>query len=327
MIVRSVRVFPEGYNNETQVVATVLSYDGTFPLEILASLGASAAMHISDLPFNGPTAAVQVGRINKQFIANPTPAQLEESDMDITIAGTRNGILMVEGEAKFISESEALEALKFGHKSLGVVFDAQDELRQKTGSKVKRVFTPAAIDAGFKKQVEDFLTPKIKAALSIQEKQKRYETAGAAVKEAAAKFVQTASEADQPKMKKQLDFLAEGVKYNVARFMILDDKIRIDGRNTTTVRPILCEAAILPRAHGSALFTRGETQVLGTVTLGTGDDEQMIDSLSGMLKRKFLLHYNFPPFSVGETGRMGGQSRRELGHGNFGRARVETNFA
>ncbi len=309
--------FPEGYNTETQVVATVLSYDGTFPLEILASLGASAAMHISDLPFNGPTAAVQVGRHNGQFVVNPSPAQLEECDMDITIAGTRNGILMVEGEAKFISEKEALEALKFGHKALGVVFDAQDELRQKTGSKVKRVFTPAAIDETFKKQVEDFLTPKIKAALSIQEKQKRYETAGAAVKEAAAKFVATAAEADQPKLKKHLDFLAEGVKYKVARFMILDDKIRIDGRNTTTVRPILCEAAILPRVHGSALFTRGETQVLGTVTLGTGDDEQMIDALGGTLKRKFMLHYNFPPFSVGETGRMGGQSRRELGHGNL----------
>ena len=309
--------FPEGYNTETQVVATVLSYDGTFPLEILASLGASAAMHISDLPFNGPTAAVQVGRHNGQFVVNPTPAQLEECDMDITIAGTRNGILMVEGEAKFISESEALDALKFGHKALAVVFDAQDELRKKTGSKPKRAFTPVAIDEAFKKQVEDFLTPKIKAALSIQEKQKRYETAGLAVKEAAAKFLAGVAETDLAKMKKQLDFLAEGVKYKVARFMILDDKVRIDGRNTTTVRPILCEAAILPRAHGSALFTRGETQVLGTVTLGTGDDEQMIDSLSGMLKRKFLLHYNFPPYSVGETGRMGGQSRRELGHGNL----------
>ncbi len=309
--------FPEGYNTETQVVATVLSYDGSFPLEILASLGASAAMHISDLPFNGPTAAVQVGRLNGQFMVNPSPAQLDECDMDITIAGTRNGILMVEGEAKFISEAEALEALKFGHKALGVAFDAQDELRKKTGSKVKRTFTPAAIDETFKKQVEDFLTPKIKAALSIQEKQKRYETAGAAVKEAAAKFLTGVPESDLAKMKKNLEFLAEGVKYKVARFMILDDKVRIDGRNTTTVRPILCEAAILPRAHGSALFTRGETQVLGTVTLGTGDDEQMIDALGGTVKRKFLLHYNFPPFSVGETGRMGGQSRRELGHGNL----------
>ena len=309
--------FPEGYNNETQVVATVLSYDGTYPLEILASLGASAAMHISDLPFNGPTAAVQVARQGGQFVLNPSPLQLEECDLNIMIAGTRNGILMLEGEAKFISESEALEALKFGHQALAVVFDAQDELRKKTGSKAKRAFTPAQMDETFKKQVEDFLTPKIKAALSIREKAQRYEAAGVAHKEAEAKFLSDKPAAEAADLKKHIEFLVEGIKYKAARLMILDDKIRIDGRDTTTVRPILCESAVLPRAHGSGLFTRGETQVLGVVTLGTGDDEQMIDALGGMLKKRFLLHYNFPPFSVGETGRMGGQSRRELGHGNL----------
>lgn len=319
LIDRPIRpVFPEGYRHETQVVATTLSYDATFPIEMLASIGASAALHISDIPFGGPTCAVQIGRIGGQFVLNPSAQQLETSDMDIVIAGTRNGILMVEGETQFVSEADALAALKFGHSSMMAIFDAIDELRVKTGSKAKRAFTPPAIDATFEAEVTAFLEPKINAALRIREKMARYGAVDAARAEADEKFLKPiADDKLKATRTKELGMVVENIKYKAARLMILDDKIRIDGRDVKTVRPIACEAAILPRAHGSALFTRGETQVLGTVTLGTGDDEQMIDALGGMVKRKFLLHYNFPPFSVGETGRMGGQSRREIGHGNL----------
>ncbi|MGE5085820.1 MAG: polyribonucleotide nucleotidyltransferase, partial [Bacillota bacterium] len=310
--------FPEGYRNETQIVATVLSADGSFPLEILASLGASAALHVSDIPFNGPTAAVQVGRVDGQFVANPTPQQMEKSDMDVIVAGTRNGLLMVEGETKFISEADVLAALKFGHQSMLPLLNAQDELREKTGSTAKRAFTPPVIDADFKGAAESFLQPKIAAALAIKEKQDRYAAANAAAADAEKALLASITDKELLKQrKKELNTIVEDLKYKEARAMILDRKVRIDGRNTTTVRPVANEVGILPRAHGSGLFTRGETQVLGTVTLGTGDDEQMVDSLLGMQKRKFMLHYNFPPYSVGEVGRMSGTSRREIGHGNL----------
>lgn len=310
--------FPEGYRNDTQVVATVLSADGAFPIEILASIGASAALHISDIPFSGPTAAVQVGRVDGQLVANPTPQQKEKSDMDIIVAGTRNGLLMVEGETKFISEADALAALKFGHQALLPLLNAQDELREKIGSKSKRVFMPAQIDADFKTQAENLLSQKIKAALVIREKSERY-NAYAAAKDEAQKALLSgiADEKLQGSRKKELATIIEDLKYRLSRAMILDSGTRIDGRDLKTVRPISCEVGILPRTHGSGLFTRGETQVLGTTTLGTGDDEQMVDSLYGMQKNKFLLHYNFPPFSVGEVGRFGGQGRREIGHGNL----------
>lgn len=319
LIDRPIRpLFPEGYRYETQVVATTLSYDGTYPLEVLSSIGASAALHISDIPFNGPTAAVQVARIGGQFVLNPSTTQLEQSDMDIMIAGTRNGIMMVEGETKFISESDALAALKFGHESLIPIFNLIDELREKTGNTPKRGFTPFKVNEAFEKEAEEFLNPRINAALRIRVKQDRYAAVDAAKKAAEEKFIASITDKDLAALrKKELGIIIENIKYKVARFMILDDKVRIDGRDTKTVRPIACEVALLPRAHGSGLFTRGETQVLGTVTLGTGEDEQMIDALGGTEKKKFLLHYNFPPFSVGETGRMGGQSRREIGHGNL----------
>ncbi|MEK2690643.1 polyribonucleotide nucleotidyltransferase [Bdellovibrio sp. GT3] len=310
--------FPEGYRYETQIVATVLSADGSFPLEILASLGASAALHVSNIPFNGPTAAVQIARVDGQFIANPTPQQMEKSDMDMIVAGTRNGLLMVEGETKFITEADALAALKFGHQALMPLLNAQDELREKMGSVAKRTFTAPAVDADFKASAEAFLQPKIAAALAIKEKQDRYAASATAAADAEKALLASITDKDLLKQrKKDLNTVIEDLKYKEARAMILDRKVRIDGRNTTTVRPVANEVGILPRAHGSGLFTRGETQVLGTVTLGTGDDEQMVDSLLGVQKRKFLLHYNFPPYSVGEVGRMSGTSRREIGHGNL----------
>nr|BFD59248.1 polyribonucleotide nucleotidyltransferase [Bdellovibrio sp. CKG001]BFD62625.1 polyribonucleotide nucleotidyltransferase [Bdellovibrio sp. HM001]BFD67384.1 polyribonucleotide nucleotidyltransferase [Bdellovibrio sp. HAGR004] len=319
LIDRPIRpVFPEGYRHETQIVATVLSADGAFPLEILASLGASAALHCSDIPFNGPTAAVQIARVDGQFVANPTPQQMEKSDMDMIVAGTRNGLLMVEGETKFISEADALAALKFGHQSLIPLLNAQDELREKAGSVAKRAFVAPSIDADFKTKAEGLLRPKIAAALSIKEKQDRYAAANEAAAEAEKALLAGIEDKELLKQrKKELNTIVEDLKYQEARSMILDRAVRIDGRDVKTVRPIANEVGLLPRAHGSALFTRGETQVLGTVTLGTADDEQMVDSLLGLQKRKFMLHYNFPPYSVGEVGRMSGTSRREIGHGNL----------
>ncbi len=308
--------FPEGYRCDTQVVATVLSSDGSFPIEVLSSLGASAALHISDIPFDGPTAAVQVARVDGQFLANPTPQQLEKSDVDLIVAGTRQGLLMVEGETKLISEADTLAALKFGHQSLIPLLNAQDELREKAGSKQKRVFVAPQIDADFKAQASKLLTPMIEKALNVKDKTERYALVTEAKLKAKADLIATLTDANlAAKRTKELSTIIDDIKYTVARSMILDKAHRIDGRDMKTVRPIACEVSVLPRAHGSSLFTRGETQCLGAVTLGTGDDEQMVDTLLGNIKRRFMLHYNFPPFSVGEVGRFGGQGRREIGHG------------
>lgn len=308
-------MFPEGYNFETQVVATVLSSDGLFPTDVLASAAASAALHISNIPFNGPTASVKIGRVDGQFVANPSPKQLLTSDIDITVAGSKNGLLMVEGESKFVSESDVLSALKFAHESMMPIFAAQNELREKTGSKAKRDFTPKGVEADLKTQLENFLKPKVDAGLGIKTKAERYAALEAAMKEAKEKFTAGVPKDELDARKKDISKVFEDLKYRGAREMILEKKVRIDGRDTLTVRPIACEVGLLPRAHGSGLFTRGETQVLGTVTLGTGQDEQTIDALNGNVTKRFMLHYNFPPYSVGEVGRMSGTGRREIGHG------------
>ncbi len=308
-------MFPEGYNFETQVVATVLSSDGLFPTDVLASAAASAALHISNIPFNGPTGSIKIGRIGGQFIANPSPKQLLDSDIDITVAGSQNGLLMVEGESKFVSESDVLSALKFAHEAMMPLFAAQNELREKTGSKAKREFTPKNVEESLKAQIESFMKPKVDAALDIKTKAERYDALNAALSEAKEKFTEGLAKDEIEARNKDISKVFEDLKYRGARSMILDKKVRIDGRDTLTVRPIACEVSLLPRAHGSGLFTRGETQVLGTVTLGTGQDEQTIDALGGNVTKRFMLHYNFPPYSVGEVGRMTGTGRREIGHG------------
>lgn len=309
--------FPEGYRFETQVVATIMSYDGEYPVEMLASLGASAALHISDVPFNGPTASILVARVDGQFIANPSLEQMAESDMDIIVAGTKNGLLMVEGEAKFISEADLLAALKFAHDEMKPLFEMQDQLREKAGNKSKREFTPFQVDPDFKAVAEEFCRGKIQEALALTDKMERYGRYDEIKKVAVAELVESKGfdKETADLRKKELGIVIGDLKYDIARANILDTGKRIDGRDLTTVRPIDCEVGMLPRAHGSGLFTRGETQVLGVVTLGTGDDEQTMDGLGQSYKKKFYLHYNFPPYSVGECGRMGGQSRRELGHG------------
>ena len=321
MIDRPIRpLFPEGYFYDTQVVATVLSVDPEADVDMAAALGASAALHISDIPFNGPTAACRVGRIGGQYVVNPTWSQIDkgETDMEILIAGTANAIMMVEGGAREIPEAEVLDAILLGHREIQKMVKMVDDLRAKCG-KTKRTFTAAAVDTSLKTKVEKLGTEGLMKALRTKEKAARYDLVDA-TKKATLEAIVTADMKEKDskaadKLEKEAKGAFELLQYNLMRQMILKDQIRIDGRDSKTIRQIEVEAGLLPRVHGSSLFTRGETQVMAAVTLGTSDDEQIVDTMFQNSMRKFMLHYNFPPYSVGETGRMGGQSRRELGHG------------
>jgi polyribonucleotide nucleotidyltransferase len=321
MIDRPIRpLFPEGYFFDTQVVATVLSMDPDADVDVAAALGASAALHISDIPFNSPTAACRMGRINGQYVVNPTWSQIDkgETDMEILITGTEKAIMMVEGGAREVPEEEVLEAIIRGHGEIKKLVKIVDELRQLCG-KPKRTFTPPVLEPSLKTQVEQQAHEGLKKALRTKEKATRYELVAATKKATVEALVPTNIKEKDPqtaeKREAEVKTIFDLLQYNMMREMILSEQIRIDGRDTKTIRPISVEAGLLPRPHGSALFTRGETQVLATVTLGTSDDEQIVDTMFQNSMRKFMLHYNFPPFSVGETGRMGGNSRREIGHG------------
>jgi polyribonucleotide nucleotidyltransferase len=321
MIDRPIRpLFPEGYFYDTQVVASVLSVDPEADVDVAAAVGTSAALHISDIPFNGPTAACRMGRVNGQYTVNPTWTQIDtgQTDMEVLIAGTKNAIMMVEGGAREIPEEEVLEAIVRGHNEIKKVVEIVEELRKLCG-KPKRAFTPHTIEASVKTKVESQAKDALQKALKTKDKQTRYDLVGAAKKATVEGLVSSSARTTDAKAAEQLESDVNSafdlLQYNLMREMILTEKVRIDGRDTKTIRPISVEAGLLPRTHGSALFTRGETQVLGTVTLGTSDDEQIVDTMFQNTMRKFMLHYNFPPFSVGETGRMGGQSRREIGHG------------
>ncbi len=325
MIDRQIRpCFPEGYQFETQVVATVMSYDGKMPIEILASIGASTAIHISDVPFSGPTCSISVGRKDGNWMANPTKTELEDSQCEFTIAGTSKGLLMVEGSSKFISETEALDLLKWAHNEMKPCFEAQNKLREMVGNKEKREFTPYAPEAEKAKEYLDFIQPKVSHALSLTDKMQRYAAFDESKAEAKAKFTEGVTDKDEiAAIEKDVAFVYDKAKFDTARSTVLETGKRIDGRSTTDVRKITCEVDLLPRTHGSGLFTRGETQVIGTVTLGTGDDELAMETLDGRTSTNFMLHYNFPPFCVGETGRMGGTSRREIGHGFLAQKALE----
>ncbi len=325
MIDRPIRpLFPEGYLYDTQVICNVLSVDDENDPEIAASLGASCALAISDIPFSGPTAGMRVGRIGRKLICNPTMKQLEESDMEIFVAGTAKAVMMVEGGAQEVPEAEVLEAVVFGHKSMQGVIEMQREFAKKIG-KAKREFTPPAIDEALKNKITELTASKVKQAFAIKEKLARYEMLKTVFTEASAQLVAK----DDPKAAdklKELNGHFEMIKYTAMREQVLGDRSRIDGRNLTTVRKINTEVSVLPRTHGSSLFTRGETQVLAVVTLGTKDDEQMVDPLRAKgenLTKKFMLHYNFPPFSVGETGPERGPGRREIGHGALAQRAIE----
>ncbi len=321
LIDRPIRpLFPEGYLCDTQVVATILSVDPEADVDVAAAAGASAALHISNIPFNGPAAAVRMGRIGGEFVVNPTWSQIDkgETDLEIMISGTKNAIMMVEGGAREVPEADCLEAIVRGHKEIQKVTAIIEELRQMCG-KPKREFSAPTIPADTKSLVEKFATEGLKKALRTKEKHARYDLVDETKAKTLAAIVTEEVKAKDSDAAKKLEAdvkaYFELLQYNLMRSMILDDKVRIDGRDLRTVRPIAVEAGILPRSHGSSLFTRGETQVLAAVTLGTSDDEQIVDTMFQNSMRKFMLHYNFPPFSVGETGRMGGNSRREIGHG------------
>ena len=305
-------LFPEGFYNETQVIAMVLSYDGENDADVLAACGASAALVISDIPFDGPIAEVRVGRINGEFIVNPTHEQIKLGDIELVVAGTADSIMMVEGESKEVSEQELLDALKFAQGEIKKIVDLQVQLKAEAG-KAKWISEEKAVDEDLKRDVYDLAEAKYKeivySVLSKEERSTKNKELAESVKQSLAERY--------PEQEKVIAQILHDLEKDLMRERILKEGIRLDGRNTKQVRPITIELGNLPRTHGSALFTRGETQSLTTVTLGTKNDEQTVDGLMEEYTKKFMLHYNFPPFSVGEVGRMTGVGRREIGHGNL----------
>ena len=307
--------FDENYLAETLIMATVLSSDQDNAPDIAAMIGASAALCVSDIPFYQPIGGIRVGRINGEFVVNPTAAELEESELNIIMAASKDAILMVEGEAKEVSEEVMLDALWFGQEQIQPIIQIQEELMQRCGKPKREVAIPE-IDEELRTKVTAVSQPKLVEALQITEKQERYQQLDAVVDEVLAEVFPEGSDPSNDDVG-QAKSVIGSVKKKIMRERILKDQIRIDGRGPKDIRQIDCEARILPRAHGSALFTRGETQALGVVTLGTKEDEQLIDSLHGVSYKNFMLHYNFPSFCVGEARPPRGPGRREIGHGHL----------
>ncbi|WP_020180844.1 polyribonucleotide nucleotidyltransferase [Methylopila sp. M107] len=314
LIDRPIRpLFADGYKNETQVVVTVLSYDLENDPDIVGLIGASAALTLSGVPFMGPIGGARVGYIDGEYVLNPVADRMPNSDLDLVVAGTQDAVLMVESEAKELSEDVMLGAVMFGHAGFQPVIDAIIRLAEKAAKEPRdhKVDDSSELENKLKALVEDDL----RAAYKIKAKADRQNAVSDAKKKALAEF---SAEGDENAVNPiKLGGVFKELEAKIVRWGILDDKIRIDGRDLSTVRPILPEVGVLPRTHGSAIFTRGETQAIVVATLGTGEDEQFIDSLGGTYKERFLLHYNFPPYSVGETGRMGAPGRREVGHGKL----------
>ena len=320
MIDRPIRpLFAEGFRNEVQVVNTVLSVDQDASPEMAAMFGASLALCISDIPFNGPIAGCKVGRINGELVANPTVAQMEESDIDLTVAGTAQALNMVEAGAKEVSEEDMLAALMFGHEQIKKLCAFQEEIVAACG-KEKREIELYAVDETIDREVRSNFEAQIRASVSIKEKLERYGKIDDLTDEAAEMIAnkEYASEKDQNNAVKQAREICRGIEADEVRRLIIEDKVRPDGRQIDEIRPLNSQVDLLPRVHGSALFTRGETQVLSTTTLGALNDNQIIDDLTVVDSKRFMHHYNFPPYCVGETGRMGNPGRREIGHGALG---------
>ncbi len=313
LIDRPIRpLFMDGFKNEVQVVITVLSHDLENDPDILGMVAASAALTLSGLPFLGPIAGARVGLINGQYVLNPMVDEMPNSDLDLVIAGTADAVMMVESEAKELSEKQMLDAVVFGQQGFQPVIDAIIRLAEKA-AKEPWNFTPPDLSAE-KAQMGALIADDLRKAFAQPLKQERYALIDAAKKKA---MTALAPEGTEPATVVKLGSVFKQLEQDVVRGDIIRTSRRIDGRDLKTVRPIQSEVHVLPRTHGSALFTRGETQALVVATLGTGDDEQYVDSLEGTKKERFLLHYNFPPYSVGETGRMGSPGRREIGHGKL----------
>jgi polyribonucleotide nucleotidyltransferase len=304
-------LFPKGWRFDSQVIATVLSADPDNPTDVLAMTGASTALHLSDIPWAGPFAAVRVGRIGGQFLVNPTFKQRGESELDLVVAASRDAIVMVEGGAAEVTEDVLIDALMFAHKAAQPLIDLQEKLRAAVG-KPKREFIPPAKDPIIVERVAASAGPKIQAAMAIRDKQERY-AALDAVGSGIIETLRTEFPERDPELKEAFD----SAKKKHLRELVLDTGRRIDGRATTDIRAITCEVGVLPRTHGSSLFTRGETQALVTATLGTKQDAQHIEGLTAEIEKRFMLHYNFPPFSTGEVKPLRGASRRETGHGHL----------
>ncbi|PKN32324.1 MAG: polyribonucleotide nucleotidyltransferase, partial [Deltaproteobacteria bacterium HGW-Deltaproteobacteria-20] len=305
-------LFPKGCTNEIQVIATVISSDKERSADILAMLGASTALHISEIPFAGPIAAIRVGYRDGQFLLNPTASELATSQLNMILAGSRDAVVMVEGGAQFLSEDIMTEAVAWGHAQLGPLLDVQEELRKELGREKFTVIPPAE-DTGLIEAVAELATAPLTEALAVPGKMDR--------RDAKKKVKQNLMEAlmarfaETPERVRGVGEIMEKLEKKIVRQRIMTDKIRIDGRDLTTVRPLIMEVGFLPRTHGSAIFTRGETKALCTCTLGSTRDEQRIETLAGDTSRRFLMHYNFPPYSVGEARMLRAPGRREIGHG------------
>lgn len=312
LIDRPIRpLFDKGWAHETQIIATVLSTDKENDPDVLALVGASAALQMSNIPFAGPVAGVRVGRIDGVFVVNPTVEELKNSDIDLVVAGSKTGVIMVEGGANIVPEAEMLEAIFFGHRSMQPILELQEELAKAFG-KEKTVVSPPEIDEALYARVSQLGEDKIHTAVQTQGKMERMK----ALDDVRSNLIASLGEEYANRVDEVKEMFHDLIN-KVSRKIVLTENKRIDGRAFDEVRDITCEVGVLPRPHGSALFTRGETQVLGVLTLGSGPDEQRIETLNGNETRNFMLHYNFPPFSVGECRRSGGPSRRDIGHGNL----------
>ncbi len=315
LIDRPVRpLFADGWRNETQVIVTTLSHDLENDPDILAMIAASAALTLSGAPFMGPLGAARVGFVNNEYVLNPLLDEMTESQLDLVVAGTQDAVMMVESEAKELTEEVMLGAVMFGHRHFQPVIDAIIKLAEKAAKEPRELQVADA--SALEKDMLALIEHDLRAAYAIANKAERHQAVDAAKAKVVAHFCPEGVE-NPPYPAQQVADVFKTIEAKIVRWNILDTGQRIDGRDVKSVRPIASEVGVLPRAHGSALFTRGETQALVVATLGTGEDEQWIDALQGTYKETFLLHYNFPPFSVGETGRMGGPRRREIGHGKL----------
>ena len=321
MIDRPMRpMFPEDFRNEVQVVNTILSVDPDNSPELSAMFGSSLATSISKIPFDGPIAGVKVGRINNEFIINPTPAELEISDIDLTVAGTKNAINMVEAGAKEVSEDDMLEALMFGHEAVKELCEFQEKIISEIGQE-KMKYEKLEISNDLKEEFYNLAADKLDKAMRIKEKLEKYEAIDSIKEEVVNKYTlenEDLCKEDLEVLLTKVKLVLEQIEYKIFRNITVKEKTRSDGRKMDEIRPLKTELDILPRTHGSAVFTRGETQALAVTTLGALNEYQALDGLSLEAEKHFMLHYNFPQFSVGETGRYGSPGRREIGHGALG---------